>query len=83
MIENIKKYFKHPMFYMQLILTLTAPTLTYMGISLKNITTWGILADVICEAISNPYVLMLTGINLINFLMGPQKVSENKDIQLK
>lgn len=68
---NLKVRFKNPMFYIQLILSILAPILTYLGLTATDITTWGKLADVLLQAISNPYVLSLVAVSVYNALVDP------------
>lgn len=68
---NLKVRFKNPMFYAQLILSILTPILAYMGLSVTDITTWSMLADVLLQAISNPYVLSLVLVSVYNALVDP------------
>lgn len=68
---NLKVRFKNPMFYAQLILSILTPILAYMGLSVTDITTWSMLAEVLLQAISNPYVLSLVLVSVYNALIDP------------
>ena len=68
---NLKVRFKNPMFYVQLVLSVFTPIMTYLGLTATDLTTWGKLADVIGQAISNPYVLSLVLVSVYNALVDP------------
>ena len=68
---NLKVRFKNPMFYVQLALSVFTPIMTYLGLTATDLTTWGKLADVIGQAISNPYVLSLVLVSVYNALVDP------------
>lgn len=68
---NLKVRFKNPMFYVQLILSVFTPVLTYMGLTETDLTTWSALIDVLSQAISNPYVLSLVVVSVYNSLVDP------------
>lgn len=68
---NLKVRFKNPVFYAQLGLSILTPILTYLGLTVSDITTWAKLGDVIVQAVSNPYVLILVVVNVYNALVDP------------
>lgn len=68
---NLKVRFKNPMFYVQLVLSVLTPILTYLGLTAADLTTWAKLGSVIVQAISNPYVLFLMGVSVYNALTDP------------
>ena len=59
------------MFYAQLVLSVLTPILTYLGLTATDLTTWAKLADVLVQAISNPYVLSLVIVSVYNALVDP------------
>ena len=68
---NLKVRFKNPMFYIQLILSVLTPILTYLGLTATDLTTWAKLFDVLVQAISNPYVLSLVIVSVYNAFVDP------------
>ena len=68
---NLKVRFKNPMFYVQLVLSVLTPILTYLGLTATDLTTWAKLADVLVQAVSNPYVLSLVIVSVYNALVDP------------
>mgnify|MGYP004537578741 FL=1 len=68
---NWKIRFKNPVFYMQLILAVLTPVLAYMGLTVKDLTTWAAVGNVLLQAISNPYVLALVLVSVWNAVNDP------------
>ena len=68
---NLKVRFKNPLFYVQLVLSVLTPILTYLGLTATDLTTWAKLADVLVQAVSNPYVLSLVIVSVYNALVDP------------
>lgn len=56
---NWKVRFNNPQFIGQLFVSVGAPILAYMGLTVGDITTWAILGQTLVDAISNPYVIGL------------------------
>jgi phi LC3 family holin len=71
---NLKVRFKNPMFYVQLVLSILTPILTYMGLTASDLTTWAKLFDVLLQAVSNPYVVALIIVSVYNALIDPTTV---------
>lgn len=68
---NWKIRFKNPMFYAQIILSVFAPILAYMGLTVQDLTTWAAVGNVLLMAVSNPYVLGLVIVSLYNAIIDP------------
>lgn len=68
---NWKIRFKNPVFYMQLILAVLTPVLAYMGLTVKDLTTWATVGNVLLQAVSNPYVLALVLVSVWNAVNDP------------
>lgn len=68
---NWKIRFKNPVFIAQLVLSILTPILTYMGLTVQDMTSWTILGNTLLGAISNPYVLGLIIVSLWNALNDP------------
>ena len=68
---NWKIRFKNPVFYMQLILAVLTPVLAYMGLTVKDLTTWVAVGNVLLQAVSNPYVLALVLVSVWNAVNDP------------
>lgn len=68
---NWKIRFKNPVFIAQLVLSILTPILTYMGLTVQDMTSWAVLGNTLLSAISNPYVLGLIIVSLWNALNDP------------
>lgn len=68
---NLKVRLKNPVFIAQIVLAIFTPILAYAGITAKDLTTWKALFDLIMNALSNPYVLMLVVVSVWNAVNDP------------
>ena len=68
---NLKVRLKNPVFWWSVILAVVTPIFGYYGITAKDITTWSGLWYTICEAASNPYVIVTVIVSLYNALIDP------------
>lgn len=68
---NWKVRFKNPVFIAQLTLSILTPILTYMGITVQDLTSWGMVLNALQCAGSNPYVLGLIVVSVWNALNDP------------
>lgn len=77
---NLKVRFKNPVFIAQLLLSVLLPILTYMGLTVEDMTSWAVLGNALFEAVKNPYVLGLVIVSVWNALNDPTTagVSDSK-----
>lgn len=68
---NWKVRFKNPLFIAQIILAVLTPILAYAGLTVKDLTTWQALGDLLIGALSNPYVLGLVVVSVFNAVTDP------------
>lgn len=68
---NWKVRFKNPLFIAQMILAVLTPILAYAGLTVKDLTTWQALVDLLMGALSNPYVLGLVVVSVFNAVTDP------------
>ena len=68
---NWKVRFKNPLFIAQMILAVLTPILAYAGLTVKDLTTWKALGDLLIGALSNPYVLGLVVVSVFNAVTDP------------
>lgn len=68
---NWKVRLKNPIFISQLILAVFVPILSYMGLTFQDLTSWSKLANIILQAVSNPYVLSLVVVSVYNAIVDP------------
>ena len=68
---NWKVRFKNPLFIAQMILAVLTPILAYAGLTVKDLTTWQALGDLLIGALRNPYVLGLVVVSVFNAVTDP------------
>lgn len=68
---NWEVRFKNPLFIAQMILAVLTPILAYAGLTVKDLTTWQALGDLLMGALSNPYVLGLVVVSVFNAVTDP------------
>ena len=62
---------KNPSFWVSVAISVIMPILTYMGITAQDITTWATLGNVLLEAVSNPYILLMVAVSVYNAVVDP------------
>lgn len=62
---------KNKVFLARVILAIFVPILTYFGLKAEDLTTWNAVIDLLVKAISNPYVVGITLVNIINVIPDP------------
>lgn len=78
---NLKVRFKNPVFIAQLLLSVLLPILTYMGLTVEDMTSWAVLGNALFEAVKNPYVLGLVIVSVWNALNDPTTAGVSDSIQ--
>lgn len=68
---NWKVRFKNPQFIAQIVISIFVPILGYAGLTAQDLTSWAILLQLIIDAISNPYVLMIVIVSVYNAIQDP------------
>lgn len=68
---NWKVRFSNPVFVAQIIMAVFIPILAYMGLTAQDLTTWAMVAKVLFESLSNPYVLILVVVSVYNSITDP------------
>ena len=58
-------------FLARFVLAIFVPILTYFGLEAKDLTTWQAVFDLAIKAVSNPFVVGFTVVNIINVLPDP------------
>jgi len=77
---NWKVRLNNPQFFVQVLLAVLLPILAYMGLTVQDLTTWPDLANVLINAVSNPYVLGLVVVSVYNAVSDPttKGISDSK-----
>lgn len=68
---NWKIRIKNPSFWVSVIIAIVTPVLAYFGLTAQDMTSWGAIWDVIVQAISNPYVLLMAAVSVYNAIVDP------------
>lgn len=68
---NLKVRLRNPVFLAQIFLALITPILAYMGLTFKDLNTWGSVWNLIVSAVSNPYIIGLCLVSVWNALTDP------------
>ena len=68
---NWKIRFQNPMFIAQIIMSILVPLLSYVGLTVEDLTTWSKLFQLLAQAIMNPYCLALIAISVYNTVIDP------------
>lgn len=58
-------------FVARFLIAIFMPILTYFGLQAQDLTTWQAVLELLIKAISNPYVVGFTVVNIINVLPDP------------
>ncbi|MED4172553.1 phage holin family protein [Halalkalibacterium halodurans] len=72
---NWKVRLNNPNFIAQIVLSVIIPIVSYMGLTLEDLTTWQAVGNVILEALRNPYVLGLVAVSVYNAVSDPTTAS--------
>lgn len=74
---------KNILFLSQVLLSVLVPILTYFGIQLSDFTSWQIVRDTLLQAVSNPYVIIMSLVSLFNAITDPttQGISDSQQAQ--
>ena len=59
------------LFVVRFVGALAIPVLAYLGLELKDLTSWDMLLEVLVNFVSNPYLVILTVINALNMTIYP------------
>lgn len=68
---NLKCRLKNPVFIAQVGLSILTPIIGYAGIKFEDITSWPLLGEMLLQAISNPYVVVLILVSVWNAINDP------------
>lgn len=68
---NWKIRVKNVSFWVSVVLAIVTPILTYFGLAARDLTTWGTIWNVIIQAVSNPYVILMVAVSVYNAVVDP------------
>ena len=68
---NWKVRVKNVSFWVSVAIALITPVLAYFGLTAQDMTSWGAIWDVVVQAVSNPYVLLMAAVSVYNAVVDP------------
>ena len=68
---NLKVRLKNPSFWISVVIAIITPVFAYMGLTAQDITSWGVVWDLIKGAVSNPYILLTVAVSVYNAIVDP------------
>ena len=68
---NWKVRVKNYLWWVEIALAIVTPVLAYAGITAADITTWKMVGDLILSAVTNPYLLIVVVIGVVNAITDP------------
>lgn len=68
---NWKIRIKNPSFWVSVVIAIVTPVLAYFGLTAQDMTSWSAILDVIVQAVSNPYVLLMAAVSVYNAVVDP------------
>ena len=77
---NWQVRFKNPVFWRNIIVSIVAPILVYMGISWESITTWGALWDLFVQAVGNPSLVVAIICSVWNAINDPTTEGDSDSV---
>ncbi|WP_347285874.1 phage holin [Mammaliicoccus sciuri] len=66
---NWKVRASNPHFWFKIFLSIAVPIGTYFGVTGKDITSWGVLFNLVGQAVSNPYVIAMVVVSVYNSII--------------
>lgn len=66
---NWKVRASNPHFWFKIFLSIAVPIGTYFGVTGKDITSWGVLFNLVGQAVSNPYVIAMVIVSVYNSII--------------
>ena len=81
---NLDVRFSNPQYWFMLAIAIVTPIVSYLGLNVSDITSWGVLMDMLGQAIMNPYLLVLVIVNVYNATIdGTTKGFKDSKMMLK
>ena len=68
---NWRVRIKNPAFWVSIAIAIVTPILAYFGLTAQDMTSWGAIWDVIVQAVSNPYILVMVAVSVYNAVVDP------------
>jgi phi LC3 family holin len=68
---SVRFTLKNKAFLTRLALAISLPILTYFGLNFQDLTSWGAVFTLLGKFASNPYLIGVTIVNVINIVPDP------------
>lgn len=68
---NWRVRIKNPAFWVSIAIAIVTPILAYFGLTAQDMTSWGVIWDVVVQAVSNPYVILTVAVSVYNAVIDP------------
>lgn len=68
---NWRVRIKNPAFWVSIAIAIVTPILAYFGLTAQDMTSWGVIWDVVVQAVSNPYVILTVAVSVYNAIVDP------------
>lgn len=78
---NWRARLRNPLFIAEIIGSIFIPILGYAGLTAQDLTTWPLLGQILIDAISNPYVLMIVAVSVYNAIQDPTTAGIGDSVQ--
>ena len=78
---NWRVRFNNPVFWRNIVISIVAPILTYLGIGWSEMTSWYALGELLVQAVSNPVIVVAVICSVWNAINDPT-TSGNSDSEL-
>ena len=69
--------FKNPVFWRNIVISIIAPILAYMGASWGDMTTWGAVFDILVQAVRNPVIVVSVLCSVWNAINDPTTAGDS------
>ena len=68
---KVRFNFKNKTFLLRAAFALALPILAYFNLKLEDLVSWGVIFDLLGKFFSNPYLVGLTIVNILNIIPDP------------
>lgn len=77
---NWKVRVKNPVFWRNIVISIVAPVLAYLGMSWEEITTWSALWGLLGQAVANPVILVAVICSVWNAINDPTTAGDSDSL---
>lgn len=68
---KVRFSFKNKTFLLRVAFASALPILAYFNLKMEDLVSWGVIFDLLGKFFSNPYLLSLTIVNILNIIPDP------------